>query len=112
MAQRGSLLRLAAGLIRFTRLLDFNFAARSDSDLAVDDNLLTRRDTLFDNYQITLALAQRYLSLLCGRVLLDDIDIRSFRGHLRRRVGNQHSPVNRAQHQPNVHGLSGPKTMI
>src|SRR5258708_33709535 len=112
MARKDSLLRLAARLIRVTRLLDAHLPARSDSDLAVDDNLLARRNALFDDYQITLALAQRHLSLLRGRILFDDVDIRSLRGHLRRGGGNQHRPVNRAEHQPNVHESSGPKAMI
>src|SRR5437764_14848178 len=112
MVQKGSLLRFAACLIRFARLFDANFAARCDSDLAVDDNLLAGRDTLFDDYQITLALAQRHLSLLRGRVLLDDIDIRSFRGHLRRGGGNEHRTAIRAEHQPDVHESSRPEAMI
>ena len=59
----------------FAGLLDANLTARSDSDLAVGDNLLAGRDTLLDDNQIALALAQRHWSLFRSRVLLDDIDI-------------------------------------
>src|SRR5437588_2652081 len=114
MAQKGSWLRLAtaARLIRFARLLDAHFAARSDSHLPIDDNLLTGGNTLFDDNQVALALAQRHWSLFRRRVLLDDVDIRAFRGHLRRGGGNQHGAVNCAEHQANVHEPSRPEAMV
>src|SRR6266446_8584205 len=112
MVPKGSLLRpfACAGLCAW--LIHANLATWRDSDLSVGDYLLTGLYTAFYNNQIALALTERDWPLFRCRILLDDINKRSLRGHLGRVGGNQHCAMNRRQHQTNVNEPSRPKPTI
>src|SRR5438067_866998 len=112
MVPRDSLLRsVCCRAGRSARFFDTHLATRSNTNLSVSNDTLAGLDSFFDHYQISLPLAQRYLSLFRGRVLLDDVNVGSFGRHLRRRGGYQHCSMNRAQDETNVDETSGPKAM-
>src|SRR5690349_21403875 len=107
MAQRGSLLRSVGSLIWVPLIVRWSFDADlttgRNADLSVSHDAFAGLHALFDHNLIALALAQSDLSLIDRHVLLNDIDVRSFGGHLRRGRRYQHSAADRVQHQANVY---------
>src|SRR5437868_2760026 len=116
MARRDSLLRSGISLIGGSLItgwrFDADFAARRNACLPVRHDAFARLDSLIDDDLIALTLAQCYLALIYGHVLLDDINVRSLRRHLRRSCRHQHRAVNRVQNETNVNEPSGPKSSI
>ena len=92
-------------------MFNANLATRRDSYLPIGDHPLARLNTLFNHHEISLPLAERYRPLFRRRVLLDDVNVRSLRRHLRRYGGDQHSSANCAQDEPNIDEAPWPKAM-
>src|SRR5262245_58891234 len=103
-----SILREVGGLGLFHQ----NLAARRDAELAVNDDLLARRDSFLDDDHLTLPLPHRHRSHLCSRVVLDDINELPLGRHLRRRGGDQDGPAQNAQDEPDVDEAAWPKPAI
>src|SRR5438552_18311229 len=111
MVRINSLLRSVARA-RLARLFNANLATRCDADLAVGDDPLARLYAFFDDDQISLTLAERHLALFGGRILFDDINKRSFSGHLGRYSWHEHGSMDGAQHETNVDEATWPEAMI
>src|SRR5262245_27933558 len=107
-SQNNAILREVGGL----GLLYQDLAARGYADLAVDDDLLARRDSFLDDDHLALPLPHGHRTHLGRRVVLDDVNKLPLGRHLRRRGGDQDGPAQNAQDEPNVDEAAGPKPAV
>src|SRR4051812_22987857 len=111
MARRDSLPGPAGSLI-VRGSFDAYFAVGRDPDLSIRYDPFTGLHALLNHNLIALPLAQSYRSLIDRHVRLDDVDVSTFRRHLRGGGRHQYGAANRVQDQTNVDEAPGPEPSI